>query len=221
MLPPWDVDIRDNYNLVEEVHLTVDQVVEGSSRTKIVQVTPFAHPRNVWFIPRNNQIGPIYGTGLCCLILFERHFHMTWAYAMRKLFQHAIQVHHQRGQMSPAQFDQQVAQIERNCDRLLHQDLAPPEAQNLQRRYLKYRFCLFVFLYRNDVELTNNVAERALRHSVVHRKVTNGFRSHWGTNTYAALAYVIDTAELAGVRAFNAILSLLGPPALPIPLIGE
>jgi transposase len=55
----------------------------------------------------------------------------------------------------------------------------------------------------------------------VHRKVTNGFRSNWGTNTYAALASVIDTAELAGVRAFDAIQSLFGPPSLPIPVGGE
>jgi hypothetical protein len=35
------------------------------------------------------------------------------------------------------------------------------------------------------------------------------------------LASVIDTAELAGERAFDAILSLFGPPSLPIPIIGE
>jgi transposase len=147
--------------------------------------------------------------------------HLTWAHALRKLFQHAIQVHRQRGQMSPEQFARQVAHIERTCDRLLQQELAPPEAQKLQRRYRKYRSCLFVFLQRTDVEPTNNVAERALRHSVVHRKVTNGFRSVWGTNTYAALASVIDTAELEGVRAFEAILSLFAPPALPLPVTGE
>lgn len=147
--------------------------------------------------------------------------HLTWAHAMRKLFQHAIQMHHYRNQMTPEQFERVVAQIERRCDRLLQQDLAPPEAQKLQRRYLKYRSCLFVFLHRNDVEPTNNVAERALRHSVVHRKVTNGFRSHWGTRTYAALASVIDTAELAGIQAFDAIQSLFGPPSLPIPICGE
>jgi len=114
-----------------------------------------------------------------------------------------------------------VAHIERNCDRLLQQDLDPPEAKRLQRRYLKYRSSLFVFLHRTDVEPTNNVAERALRHSVVHRKVTNGFRSFWGTDTYEALASVIDTAELAGIRAFEAIASLFGPPSLPIPLGSE
>jgi transposase len=146
---------------------------------------------------------------------------LTWAHALRKLFQRAIEVHHQRNQMTFEQFERQVTQIERNCDRLLRQDLAPPEAQKLQRRYLKYRSCLFVFLHHTDVEPTNNVAERALRHSVVHRKVTNGFRSQWGTMTYAALASVIDTAELSGVRAFDAILSLFGPPSLPIPIIGE
>ena len=159
---------------------------------------------------------------LCALQhVLDAQPHLTWAHALQKLFRQAIQVHRQRDQMTPAQFDKQVAQIERNCDRLLLQDLAPPEARKLQRRYLKYRACLFVFLHRNDVEPTNNVAERALRHSVVHRKVTNGFRSYWGTNTYAALASVIDTAELAGVRAFDAIQALFGPPSLPITCIGE
>jgi transposase len=153
--------------------------------------------------------------------VIDAHPHMTWALAMRKLFQHAIHVHHQRSQMMPEQFERQVAQIERNCDRLLRQDLAPPEAQKLQRRYLKYRPCLFVFMHRTDVEPTNNVAERALRHSVIHRKVTNGFRSNWGTNTYATLASIIDTAELVNIRAFDAISSLFGPPALPIPVCGE
>jgi transposase len=145
----------------------------------------------------------------------------TWAKAMQALFRYAINLHHQRNQMSLEQFLTRLARVERTCDRLLHQDLAPPEAQKLQRRYRKYRAYLFVFLYRTDVEPTNNVAERALRHSVVHRKVTNGFRSLWGTKTYAALASVIDTAELSGIRAFDAILSLFGPPSLPIPIIGE
>ncbi len=153
--------------------------------------------------------------------VLDAHPRLTWAHAMRKLFQHAIQLHHQRVQLAPEQFERQVAQIERRCDRLLLQDLAPPEAQILKRRYLKYRSCIFVFLHRNDVEPTNNVAERVLRHSVVHRKVTNGFRSVWGTNTYAALASVIDTAELSGIRAFEAIQQLFNPPALPLPIFGE
>jgi len=34
-----------------------------------------------------------------------------------------------------------------------------------------------VFLTRRDVEATNNESERALRPSVIFRRVTNGFRS--------------------------------------------
>jgi transposase len=146
----------------------------------------------------------------------------TWPRAMQVLFRSAIHLHHQRDQLSPDHFAAQVARIERHCDRLLQRDLQPyPQAAKLQRRYQQYRQGLFVFLDRTDVEPTNNVAERALRHSVIHRKVMGSFRSHWGSQAFAALASVIDTAQLSGVSAFDAILALFDPPALPIPKLGE
>jgi transposase len=145
----------------------------------------------------------------------------TWARAMQVMFRYAIHLNHQRDQLSTDDFKTQVARIERHCDRLLQRDLAPPEAKRLQRRYLKHRDKLFVFLYRSDVDPTNNVAERALRPSVIHRKVTGCFRSDWGAKAYAAIASVIDTAELSGIRAFDAIQSLFGSPSLPIPVLGE
>ena len=145
---------------------------------------------------------------------------LRWPKAMQFLFRQAIHLHHQRGQFSLDQFAAQVARVEYHCDRLLQRTLAPPDARRLQNRYLKHRQSLFVFLYRTDVEPTNNVCERKLRPSAVHRKIIGCFRSEWGTQAYAALASVIDTAELSGICAFDAILSLLGPPSLPIPLGG-
>jgi transposase len=145
----------------------------------------------------------------------------TWSRAMQMLFRYAIHLHHQRDQLSPDQFAIQLARIERHCDRLLQRALEPPEAKRLQRRYRKHRYKLFVFLYRSDVAPTNNVAERALRPTVIHRKVMGCFRSEWGAKAFAALASVIDTAELSGVRAFDAIQSLFGSPSLPIPILGE
>jgi transposase len=141
---------------------------------------------------------------------------LAWPKALQTVFRSAIHLHHQRSQLPPEQFCIQIRRIERVCDWLLQRSLAPAQAARLQRRYRKHRQHLFVFLYRSDVEPTNNVAERALRPSVVHRKVTGGFRSPWGARAYAALASVIDTAELQGVLAFDAILSLLGSPALPL-----
>ena len=145
---------------------------------------------------------------------------LTWPRAMQALFRYAIHLHHQRNQLSPDQFAAQVARVERHCDRLLQRSLYPPDARRLQRRYLKHRQKLFVFLYRTDVDPTNNVAERALRPSVIHRKVTGCFRSEWGAKAFAALASVIDTADLSGVHAFDAIQSLFGSPSLPL-LVGE
>lgn len=122
------------------------------------------------------------------------------------LFRYAIHLYHQRDQLSSDQFAAQVARVERHCDRLLLRVLAPPDAKQLQRRYLKHH---------------QKLAERALRPSVIHRKVTGCFRSEWGAKSIAALASVIDTSELFGVRAFDAIQSLFGSPSLPIPLGGE
>jgi transposase len=90
--------------------------------------------------------------------------------------------------------------------------------KRLLKRFTKYRDCLFVFLLRSDVNPTNNVSVRNLRPSVIHRKVIGCFRSGWGANAYAAIASVIDTAELKGISSFNAIQDLFGSPALPIPV---
>ena len=38
----------------------------------------------------------------------------------------------------------------------------------------------------------------ALRPSVIFRKVTNGFRSEWGADTYAAFRSVVITAKANG-----------------------
>ena len=146
---------------------------------------------------------------------------LFWPQAMQALFRAAIHLHHQPPQLPPERFAVEVACMERLCDWLLLRSLSPPKAQKLQRRYQKYRQLLFVFLYGTDVEPTNYVAERALRPSVIDRKVTGGYRSDWGANTYAALASVIDTSELSGIRSSDAIQSLFGPSALPIPAGGE
>jgi transposase len=140
-----------------------------------------------------------------------------WPQAMQALFRYAIHLHGQRQPLTADQYPHQVQRIEQLCDWLLKRSLHQQQAARLQRRYRKHRQSLFVFLYRSDVEPTNNRSERALRPSVVHRKVSGGFRSAWGARAYAALASVIDTAELEGIHAFDAIQSLVGFPSLPLP----
>jgi transposase len=140
-----------------------------------------------------------------------------WPRAMQALFRSAVHLHNQRDHLSPPEFHLQVHRIERICTWLLERSLQQKDAKRLRKRYTKYRNCLFVFLHRTDVNPTNNVSERALRPSVIHRKVIGCFRSGWGATAYAALASVIATSALNGISAFDAIQTLFGSPALPLP----
>jgi transposase len=68
------------------------------------------------------------------------------------------------------------------------------------------------------VPYTNNGCERALRPSVIFRKVTGCFRSHWGARLYAAAASVIATGRLNGKSALQAIHDVIAaPPAAVTP----
>lgn len=140
-----------------------------------------------------------------------------WPRAMQALFRAAIHTYNTRDQLSPPEFRSQVQQIERICNWLLERSPEQKEAKRLLKRYTKYRDCLFVFLHRGDVNPTNNVSERNLRPSVIHRKVIGCFRSGWGARAYAALASVINTAALHGISSFDAIHNLFGTPSLPLP----
>jgi len=66
-----------------------------------------------------------------------------------------------------------------------------------------------------EIPPTNNESERELRGSVVHREVTNGFRSKCGAKAYANLQTIIATAKHKGKAVFQALTDLMGTPALP------
>ena len=71
---------------------------------------------------------------------------------------------------------------------------------------------LLVFMTRRDVEPTNNASERALRPSVIFRKVTNGFRSVWGAESYTDIRSIVATGRLHGRSPLDTIRSALAGP---------
>src|ERR1700687_512040 len=75
---------------------------------------------------------------------------------------------------------QSRADLDRRLDRLLAVSPTTETGRQLARGIRKCRGDLFVFITRRDVPATNNECERALRPSVLFRKVTGGFRSQWG-----------------------------------------
>jgi len=137
----------------------------------------------------------------------------AWAYQLQELFRRAMRLAKQREHLAEAHYQQQVAAIEAACDALLAQVVASEKGPALQRRYRKHRAELFVFLSRADVPPDNNASERALRHSVVHRKVSGGGRSEWGAAAYATVTTVVETAKKPGQRVWAALRAHLAPPA--------
>lgn len=147
--------------------------------------------------------------------LIERSPHLRWARELQALFRTAMHLANRRQELTEQGFQRRVTQLEQQLERLLERPVKTPAAQALLKRYRKHRDHLFVFLHDPRVPFHNNACERALRPSVVHRKVTGGFRSGWGAHAYAALASVMDTAKLRGQSAFETLVNLMGKPVLP------
>ena len=141
-----------------------------------------------------------------------------WAQACQALFRLAIHRAHQRdaGTLQGTAYAAAVREIEAACDALLATPVSGAEASRLWVRFREQRQHLFVFLYDPTVPPTNNASEQALRPSVVHRKVTGGFRSDWGAEAHAIVASVMDTARKCGEQLLTTLQAALGPPvALP------
>jgi transposase len=147
--------------------------------------------------------------------LIEQRPQLHWARALQALFREAIHLWKRRAELRPRGYARRVTEVERGLDRLLQWPVHGTEARRLWERYRLHREHLLVFLHYPGVPPDNNACERALRPSVIHRKVTNGFRSEWGAHAYAALATIIETAKLQGDRVFDVLVNLMGPPVLP------
>jgi len=89
---------------------------------------------------------------------------------------------------------------ERNCARLV-------------KRLRREKGMLFTFLQEDDIDWNNNAAERALRPSVVIRKITNGNQSDKGAHAHAVLMSIRETCALRKENFFDYAMNYLSQPA--------
>ncbi len=140
---------------------------------------------------------PIFAPGFRCLLL------------------RAVAIGKRRPNLQDATLARYRADLDRRLTRLLDGPTPTSKAaRRLYRAMRRDRDDLFRFITRRDVPYTNNASERALRPSVIFRKVTNGFRSIWGAEFYAAASTVIATGRLNGMTALAALRAALA--ATPI-----
>jgi transposase len=143
----------------------------------------------------------------------------AWAYHFQQLLLRSQRLSKQRKQLPITFYQRAVARLEADCDALLARSVVTPEALKLLRRYHKHRRALFVFLYHPSVPFDNNGAERALRNSVIHRKVSGGFRSDAGADAHAIVSSVVDTARKRDQDIVQVLQDLIGPPAPTQPVL--
>jgi transposase len=138
-----------------------------------------------------------------------------FAPGFQKLLRRAIAIGQRRPELKDTTLAQYRADLDRKLDRLLAVSPTAEAGRKLARAIRRCRGDLFVFITRRDVPSTNNQCERALRPSVIFRKVTGGFRSQWGARTYADAVSVIATGRLHGHSALQALRhALAGRPIL-------
>jgi transposase len=138
-----------------------------------------------------------------------------WARELRHVFSRALRLHRERSRVTPATFAHRRVRIERAADRLIFGfPIGLGEAWQLQKRYRRHRDKLFVCLHRDDVEPTNNGSERDLRNSVIHDKVTGGYRSRRGAEQGAIFATLLTTARKLRQNAYERLCSIAGPSPL-------
>jgi transposase len=143
----------------------------------------------------------------------------VWAIELRHLLGRAIHLHSIRDTLTPDSFTRRRRRVENAVDRLVFRTFLPEQpdtanARRLQARYQEHRASLFVFFDRPDVPPTNNASEQDLRPSVIHRKVTGGFRSQLGADISAIVTSLLTTARKRGDNLFHALRSVAGPSPL-------
>ena len=106
----------------------------------------------------------------------------------------------------------------------LHQAHSPHDkTRALARELLNDWDTFWVVLDHPELPLTNNEAERALRHWVIARRIGMGTRTPQGTRVFALLASVIETCRKRNVSPWPYLAEVLrqrrkGLPAPPLPL---
>lgn len=95
---------------------------------------------------------------------------------------------------------------------LLAWDIQEPKNLRLAKRMRKYEQELLVFLGHDDVEPTNNQAERQIRPAVLQRKLSAGNRSERGAELHSVLLSVWATACQQGLQFASLVARALQEP---------
>ena len=136
---------------------------------------------------------------------------LSFSWRMKRLFLRAIVLSKRRHRLKSETCKAYRRRLEQDLDRILALTPMTKTGERLKKRYLKHRGTLFTFFEDPSIEPTNNSSEQALRPSVIFRKVTNGFRSDWGSEFFGAIRSLIGTGQRQGLNPYQSLQRALTP----------
>ncbi|MCG2660306.1 MAG: IS66 family transposase [Kiritimatiellae bacterium] len=133
-----------------------------------------------------------------------------FALCLKDIFKRARQTKRDwlAGIIGDEQANQMGKDFEEELDQMVELPIENHDAENLRKRLVTHRDANFTFLRYNEVEPDNNRAERALRPSVVMRKITYGNNSETGARNHEILMSLVETAKLHDADPLDLMMSL-------------
>jgi transposase len=135
----------------------------------------------------------------------RRAQHLGWRLrqATCALFEHWAD--YRAGKISRAALVRRMGPVRRKVERLLLRgtESGNSDVRGTCRELYDHRQWLWMFLYHEGVEPTNNAGERSLRHAVIWRKLSFGTQSAAGSRFVETLLTVIETCRQQGRNAFT------------------
>jgi transposase len=218
------IDGQTHWNWVFQNDQVVIHVVRNTRAASVVTETMAGHRPMIW-------VSDLYGAQqghadrwqVClahqlrdCQYAIEAGDTM-FAPRMKALLLRAVVLARRRKTLAESTRRSYQRRLDRELNAIMVLAPTNPQGQRLRKRYGKVRNSLFTFLEHPKVPPDNNGSERELRPTATYRKVTGGFRSHWGADLFAAVRSVVGTAARQGIDAFHAIRAVLNGESVILP----
>lgn len=135
---------------------------------------------------------------------------VRFARDVKELLQAALELKTQKAQLPAAHYAQQAERLETRLDELIDakRKLTDPDNTRFARRLRKHRQHILRFLYVDELDATNNLAERQLRPAVITRKTNGCNRTKEGAQTHAVLGSVLATCRQQSVPILEYLIQL-------------
>jgi hypothetical protein len=146
---------------------------------------------------------------------------LHFARQLTTLLREALALKTEKARLDPFTFFQRAQDLETRLDVLIapQRRLSDRDNARFAKRLRKHRPHLLRFLYVDELDATNNLAERMLRPAVITRKTNGCNRTRSGAAAHAILSSVLVTCRQHAIPILDYLVQLQQYGGSPTPLV--